>query len=324
MPATITDPEMLKYIRLVHEHYPPDPNKLSADEDRRHYDKLCAVFQGNRPDDIAVEDVKINARSPDRELAIRHYRAGQPQTGSKSVLLYLHGGGFIVGGLESHDSICAEICADSGLEVVALDYRLAPDHLFPAALDDAQEAYLHLLKDGRSVVVGGDSAGGCLAVGVCLRARRMGFAMPLGQLLIYPGLGGDPDKGSYIEHAEAPMLTRTDCLHYFQVYSGGQLRGLANNPELSPLVAETFAGLPPASIFSADVDPLRDDASEYANRLRKDGVAVRYRNEEQLVHGYLRARRTSRRAAKSFASICDSLSWLTGLDCRDPAGPDSG
>ncbi len=314
MQPKITDPEILEYIRLVHENYPPNPNELSAEKDRQCYDRLCAYFQGDRPDDVIVEDAVVEAQSPNRDLPVRRYRTGSRQADERPILLYFHGGGFIVGGLESHDSICAELCVNSGLEVVALDYRLAPEHLFPAALDDAQATYLQLLNEGRPVIVGGDSAGGNLAVGVCLRAKRLGFGMPFGQLLIYPGLGGDPGKGSYIENAEAPMLTRADCIHYFRVYSGGQERGVTDDPELSPLLADNFVGLPPAAVFGADVDPLRDDASNYARRLREDGISVRHSNDEQLVHGYLRARRISSRAAKSFAAICDSLSWLAGTE----------
>src|SRR5262249_53609772 len=138
-------------------------------------------------------------------------------------VLYLHGGGFVVGGLESHDDICAEICAKSGLPVMAVAYRLAPEHVFPAALDDVWLAYKSLSEGGRRVIVAGDSAGANLCAAICMRACRIRYEQPVKQVLIYPQLGLTNDTVSYREHADAPMLRAIDCERYGNMYSGGQV-----------------------------------------------------------------------------------------------------
>jgi len=223
-------------------------------------------------------------------------------------VLYLHGGGFVLGGLESHDDVCAEIAAKTGVDVVSIDYRLAPEHLHPAQLDDAEAAYVGLGEHYACIIVAGDSAGGNLAAALCLRCAARGLKQPEGQVLIYPGLGGDANKGSYLENADAPMLTREECLHYAKVRSGGVERSEVTDPEISPLLAQSFYGLAPAFVVTADIDPLRDDGADYAARLTEAGVAAEHRNEPQLVHGYLRARNMSRRAAESFEAICAAVS----------------
>jgi acetyl esterase len=130
--------------------------------------------------------------------------------------------------------------------------------------------------------------------------------MPVGQLLIYPGLGGDHTRGSYLSNANAPMLTTKEGAYYFAIRTGGLKREDVTAPDLMPLRARDFSGLPPAFVVTADIDPLRDDGLDYVNRLNAAGVPARYRNEPQLVHGYL----LSRRAAESFAAICEAVELL--------------
>ena len=134
--------------------------------------------------------------------------------------------------------------------------------------------------------------------------------MPVGQLLIYPGLGGDTSCGSYVSNAYAPMLTTAESAMYFGLRTGGMARDSANDPELMPLKAADFSGMPPAFVVTADIDPLRDDGRIYAECLQADGVAANYRNEPELVHGYLRARHMSGRAAASFAAMGEALVQL--------------
>jgi acetyl esterase len=216
----------------------------------------------------------------------------------------------MMGGLDSHDDVCAELSARARLEVVAVDYRLAPENPYPAFTDDAEAAFLYLAHSGRRVIVAGDSAGGNLAAAVCLRRKASSAPTPIGQVLIYPGLGGDPAKGSYIENAEAPLLRTDEALTYFRNISGGQELSEVTNSDIAPLKAQDFSNLPPAFIISADIDPLRDDAREYADAIRNAGGIAAYRNEPQLVHGYLRARTMSRRAAESFSAICEAVKHL--------------
>ncbi len=300
-----TDREVIAFIEKTLAFYPADSFGNSTDHNRALYDRYAGAFRAARPASVATEDFTIAANEPTRMISARRYRAEQ-HTYPDVAVLYLHGGGFVLGGLESHDDVCAEMAAKTGIDVVSVDYRLAPEHLHPAQLDDAEAAYVSLGEHYPSVIVAGDSAGGNLAAALCLRCRARGHRQPAGQILIYPGLGGDADKGSYLENAEAPMLTRAECLHYSKVRSGGVERSEIGDPEISPLLAQNFSGLAPAFVVTADIDPLRDDGSGYVAKLAAAGVAAEYRNEPQLVHGYLRARNLSRRAAESFAAICAS------------------
>lgn len=293
----ITDPEILDFITRTDDAYPPEANGASAAENRRYYDAMCALFRAPRPEGLAVEDRSIGG------VPCRVYGADQGV-----FVLYLHGGGFVVGGLDSHDDVCAEIADATGLCVVSADYPLAPEHRYPAQITDVQAVWRALGADGRRGVVAGDSAGGNLAAALCLAMRDAAGPMPLGQVLIYPGLGGDETAPSYTENAMAPML-RTQDLASYRAMLHGPDNG-ARDPLAAPLCATDLSGLPPAFLVSADVDPLRDDARDYALRLNAAGVPAQWRNEPQLVHGYLRARRTSDRARRSFAAIIAAIARM--------------
>jgi acetyl esterase len=306
MPA---DPEVLAYIARTNAFYPADAYTFSADENRAWYNRYAAEMRGPIPAEVSTTDFAIAARAPRRAIRARRYQHAQKAHAGK-VLLYLHGGGFLLGGLESHADACSGFCAATGIDVVSIAYRLAPEHQHPAQLDDVQAAFVHLHMQGLRVIVGGDSAGGNLAAAICLRQRAQGGAMPMGQLLIYPGLGGDTSLGSYVSNAYAPMLTTAESAIYFGLRTGGMDRDSASDPELMPLRVADFSGIPPAFVVTADIDPLRDDGRIYAERLQADGVAAHYRNEPELVHGYLRARHMSRRAAASFAAMGKALVQL--------------
>lgn len=223
-------------------------------------------------------------------------------------MLYLHGGGFLLGGLESHDSICAEICAGTGFGVVSVDYRLAPEHLHPAAFEDGLSAFRHLAAvSGRPVILCGDSAGGNLAAGVAW-ATREDEIRPAGQLLIYPALGADFSKGTFVSHANAPMLTTADMAYYDQVRSGGTPP--LNDPRFVPLAATDYAGMPPTLVFTAECDPLAGDGPDFCARITGAGGKARCIEETGLVHGYLRARHSAECARQSFSRILAALTAL--------------
>jgi acetyl esterase len=213
-------------------------------------------------------------------------------------------------GWESHDDVCAEICAHTGLEVVAVDYRLSPEHLHPAGLNDAL-AVISALQT--RVVLVGDSAGGNLAA-ACAQTLKSSDIAPLGQVLIYPGLGGDMKTGSYLRHANAPMLTLDDVLFYQNIRHDGPAP--QDDPSVSPLRATDFRGLPPTVAISAQCDPLADDARDYVARLTEAGVNAHWIEELGLVHGYLRARATVPRAAASFGRICLAVETMAQEDWR--------
>lgn len=296
----ITDPEILQFIADTEAAYPADSNIATAEENRRNYDAMCAVFREPRPDSVQVSDETIAG------VPVRRYRVDGCD--KRPFLLYSHGGGYVIGGLDSHDDVCAELADGTGCEVVSVDYRLAPEHLYPAQIDDVSAVWqAEMQRAGRQGIAIGDSAGGNLSAGLCMRMRRIGGPMPLAQVLIYPGLGGDVDAPSYSENAEAPLLRTSDLIFYKGILTDGDPGPLETDPELSPLKAKSFAGLPRAFVVTADVDPLRDDGPAYVDALRAEGIEAEWRNEPQLVHGYLRARHRSARAGNSFAAIID---WI--------------
>jgi acetyl esterase len=283
----LTDPGIVAFLEEGEKLYPIDAVNFTMAEQRAFYDRYCAHFAGKRPAGLHIEDFRIG------DIPCRRYTPKNP----KAKLLYLHGGGFVVGGLESHDSICADLADQAGVEVIAVEYRLAPEHPFPAAFDDCWT----VLQSLKSCIVAGDSAGGCLAAALCLKSRDQNGPEIKGQVLIYPGLGGDLTQGSYITQANAPGLSTKDTIYYRDVYQG------QGHKYAEPLRETNFKGVAPAFLVAAHHDPLHDDCEAYANKLRAAGVKATVRDEPQLVHAFLRARYMSQPAAKSFAAIVAAI-----------------
>ena len=241
------DSEVAAFIARTEAFYPSSTNRATPAENRAAYDRMCDDFRQPYPADVRVSDGTLRARNPDRELRTRTFVPPRP---SRVTLLYLHGGGYVLGGLDGHDDVCAELCLHAGIEVLLLDYRLAPEHVYPAALDDTEAAYRDLRARGRRVIVGGDSAGGNLTAALCLRLKRLDGSMPLGQVLIYPGLGGDLFRNGE-RNLDAPLLPVRDSGGYRGIYAGGEDKIPKNDPEFAPLCASDLRGLPPAAIFAA-------------------------------------------------------------------------
>lgn len=294
----LIDEETWAFIRRTAEYYPDDAVSLNIAEQRTAYDALCRAFGGDLPDGVSTEDVSADG------VPCRVYTAGHPTL----TVVYFHGGGFVVGGLESHSSICAEICAQTGYRVVAVDYRLAPEHKHPAAFDDAWTATQWAETTFQTrIVLAGDSAGGNLAAAVSHYARGKLDCL-MGQVLVYPALGGDMATGSYVEHAEAPLLTRADIAFYSSVRTGGAPPD--DDPTFSPLLDSDFSDLPPTVVLTADCDPIRDDGRVYVDRIKRAGGHAEWINEPGLVHGYLRARDMVGRAAESFSGFVLAIETL--------------
>ncbi|AYD03049.1 alpha/beta hydrolase [Neorhizobium sp. NCHU2750] len=284
---------ILEFLDICARFYPDDAVDASIAQQRQWYDALCARFDQPLPEGMDFSDELLFA-------PIRRYRPSKIETGT--ILLYLHGGGFVVGSRQSHHAICAEIANFAAAELISVDYRLAPEHLWPAQTDDCFGVLKQLLGQGRQVVVIGDSAGGNLAAGLTLRARDEGLAGIVGQVLIYPALGGDLVSGSYLEMANAPGLTTADVAYYRAV-----LKAPEDEPVAHPLKSAELSGLPQAYITVAHFDPLRDDGRLYAERLRQAGVAATFRDEPQMVHAWLRARHMSDGARAGFAALCQAI-----------------
>ncbi len=292
----LEDPGIRDFLIAGARFYPPDAVSFTMAEQRAFYDRYCAHFRKPRPDSVTAQDLRYAG------VPCRHYRP--KDVADAPLLVYLHGGGFVLGGLDSHDDVCAELCAGARIEVVAVDYRLAPEHPFPAGFEDCWAVLKAVASINAEIIVGGDSAGGNLAAALALKARDEEAPRLKGQVLIYPGLGGDMRKGSYVSQANAPGLSTADVQYYRDVYRGG------SSKYAEPLRETDYRDLPPAFLVAAALDPLHDDCFDYAARLRAAGVQADVRREPLLVHAFLRARTMSMPARDSFDAItlaCASL-----------------
>ncbi len=294
--AALKDPGIRAFMIAGERFYPANAVSFTLSEQRDFYDLYCAHFRKPRPENIGVKDFAVGP------VICRLYAPMLSK--DLAVMLYLHGGGYMLGGLESHDDVCAEISARADIAVAGVNYRLAPEHPFPAAFDDAWAVLQHLSGQFGKIIVGGDSAGGNLSAALALKARDLGGPEIAGQVLIYPGLGGDITKGSYISQANAPGLATKDVLYYRDIYKGGSQKFA------EPLRETNFAGLPPAFIVAAGLDPLCDDSENYADKLRDANIPVHVRHEPFLVHAFLRARHMSEPARKSFSAIVNAAHHL--------------
>lgn len=238
-----------------------------------------------------VEEVAVPTRAG--QLRARRYQPPRAQTMSpRPMLLYLHGGGFVLGTLDGVDEVRRAITARSGWEVLSLEYRLAPEHPYPAALEDSLDTFTWLREsagdlgiDPDLIAVGGDSAGGNLAAALCLSLRDRGLALPASQVLVYPAVDDRFARPSWTQFADAPLLTAADARWLWEQYVGSARQGDVDQ-YAAPMKAASLRGLPPALILTAEVDPLRDDAEAYAERLRNDGVPTTSIRHSGVFHGF--------------------------------------
>jgi acetyl esterase len=279
-------PQMAAFVART-ESFTSDDSSLAGL--RQNYDRMCQAFTPPVPEGLTVNDFSLGG------VGVRSYVPTTPTPAQGwPCLLYMHGGGWVVGGLDSHDFICFELASALQVLVIAIDYRLAPEHPFPAAYEDCRVVWQALQAraapyaiDPQRLAVIGDSAGGNLAAALCLGLRDDGQPLPRAQVLIYPGLGGPADLPSRRDCMDAPLLSTADTDCYLALY----LRG-AGKPSAyaMPLLARDFSGLPKALVAVAQFDPLRDDGMLYAERLQQSGVAAVLYPGKGLVHGCLRAR----------------------------------
>ncbi|MGH6916962.1 MAG: alpha/beta hydrolase, partial [Geminicoccaceae bacterium] len=295
------------YIKLANELFEDDAD-ASIDEQRQAYLELCNAFARPHPEGVKALDRTMKASGI--EIPLRIYRPAA--SGALPAVLFFHGGGWVLGDLDSHDSIAADLCGRTGAVVIAVHYRLAPEHHFPAAFDDCFAALSHVTAhaadfgiDPARIIVCGDSAGGNLAAAVALAARDRNGPALAGQVLIYPACGNDFDLPSCYENARAPMFTRDDLQDYWKHYLGAD-RQRASCYAV-PMLAPHFRELPPAFVTTAQYDPVRDDGRQYAECLRNAGIRVELRNAPRLIHGWLRARAVSDDAKTEFKAICKAI-----------------
>ncbi|MDY7561960.1 alpha/beta hydrolase [Pseudomonas sp. 10B1] len=257
---------------------------------REAYSRMCRAFTPERPAGLNVTDFCL------AEVPVRCYQPwGAAPANGWACVVYLHGGGWVVGDLQSHDFLTSALASDLGAVVIAVDYRLAPEFPFPAAFDDClavwraiQQQASSLGVDVQRLAIAGDSAGGNLAAALCLALRDSGEPQPKGQALLYPGLGGASDLPSRTECADAPLLSNNDLECYRALYLTH--RHQEKLPYAMPLMASDFSGLAPAFIASAQYDPLRDDGVCYHQALKDAQVSSEFYLGTGLVHGCLRAK----------------------------------
>jgi acetyl esterase len=286
---------------------------MTPAEARTAYDKAAEVLDLPRAPLARVQDLSVPAVDG-TPLPARLYAAGHQRL---PALLYLHGGGFVIGGLETHDSLCRQLALRSGGAVLALDYRLAPEHPFPTAVDDAWAALRWLAGagaaalglDGTRLAVGGDSAGGTLAAVCAIQARDTGLPLAL-QLLITPGTSATMDTASHKLFANGFLLDTADVAWFFDHYIPYHHR---RDWRFAPLLADDLAGVAPACVILAECDPLVDEGIAYADRLRAAHVAVALELYRGLTHDFIKMGRAIKQAAaaQTVAAAALQQAWRT-------------
>ncbi|WP_109483616.1 alpha/beta hydrolase [Paraburkholderia sp. C35] len=303
------EPEMLAFIERTSRFYEGDRGAATLAEQRAMYARAAAAFTPPLPDGVTTQDARLIS-ADGHAFAIRLY-APADRAQSRGTVLFFHGGGFVLGSLDSHDLITARIAADTGLCVVAVDYRLAPEHPAPAAHEDCL-AVARAALDGRlpfgplpgTLQLAGDSAGGTLAASVALRLRDEGTVDVSGVALVYPMLGLEPQLPSRDTHAGAPMLTLADVRRYGALYWGGHER---DHAWTVPLEASRYDGLPPVLAIGVEHDPLCDDARVFAERILAAGGQAHAPVGTGLVHGAWRALATSPGVQWMHREVCRFL-----------------
>ncbi len=301
------DPDAVRFLARLHAAGPRPIDQLTVEQLR-----LASAGTVVTADEIGhVEDLSIEAHG--HPLSLRVYRPQSPAADELPVLLFFHGGGWVLGSLDSHDGLARRLCRLTECMVVSVNYRLAPEHKFPSGLEDAEAGIRWVAEHARRlgcdptrIAVCGDSAGANLAT---VAARRLLGQVPIAaQVLWYPVTSFDMDGVSYHENRGGYFLTRAEM----QWFTAQYLRSPADmqNPDAAPLRAESLQGLPPTYLLTAGYDPLRDDGRAYARRLIDAGVTVHYTERGGLIHGFMR-RLDDFRAA---TDVVKEVAWfLKGL-----------
>ena len=288
------------------------------EEMRSAWNAYGAQLSRDRPAGMVVRDTAIPRPSPrDGEIPIRIYRPEGAEAPGPCVV-YLHGGAFVKGSLDSGDSIAWGIAAEVGATVVSVDYRLAPRYPYPEGVEDCYAVVSHLADHGQTLGVRGDrlglwgdSAGGNLAAATCLMARDRDGPRIAAQALNYPCLTDTLTSGAYCRYAESPGLRTANIDIGWSHYLGD--RRPTDDPYAAPLKAGDLSSLPPAHVHYAEIDPLADDGRHYAERLAAAGNVVVQRCARRMIHGFLRARFSGAEAAAEFARPCEFLRGRLGL-----------
>jgi acetyl esterase len=283
-------PSTQALLTLIEQSGLPATHTLSPVEARRYYRERRSFTQAQPLPVASVTE--LSAPGPHGAIPLRLYKPLPASTDALPVLVYYHGGGWVIGDLDTHDVLCRDLAHGSGCAVVAVDYRLAPEHPFPAAVDDCLAATYWVQRnaaqwglDGSRLAVGGDSAGGNLAAVVAIAARDAGDLPIAFQLLIYPATDQRRTAPSHQSNGQGYLLTRDTMDYFHDHYLGGDAQDW--DWRASPLLAEDLGKLPPALVLTAGYDPLRDEGLYYAQRLSESGNSVTYLCFERQIHGFI-------------------------------------
>jgi acetyl esterase len=275
---------------------------------RRAMSTSSAVVRKTTVRGVEVTDRQIP--TAEGSLGARLYRPDEV-SGTSGLMVFYHGGGWVIGDLDSHDDLCRFLAKRAGIRVLSVDYRLAPEHPFPAAIDDARAAYNWALEHAaelgttrEQIAVGGDSAGGNMAAVVSLEETREG-TRPLFQLLLYPAVDATKRRRSRELFGEGFLLTDSDMDWFLDHYHPDRTK--RDDPRLSVLLADDLSGLPPAHVVTGGFDPLRDEGEAFAARLVEAGVPVITRRYSDLIHGFASLRQVSTRFHEALSEIVGTV-----------------
>lgn len=279
-------------------------HELPVPRQRALYETLARHFDGPAPEGVHVREVEFVSAGTTKRF--RLYRSTERR--SDSFVFYIRGGGFVLGSLDTHDRLMSDLCAATGLDVVAADFRLAPEAPFPAAIDDCEDVLRHVREHAtrfglgtRKALICGDSSGGNMVVALCMRLRDAGDDAIAGQVLLNPVLDFSRWRNG---GGDAPLLTAGEMEFYTACYAPGDV---VLHEHVSPLIGGDFAGLPKAYVMAAELDSLREDSIRYVERLMQNGIRAELVVEPGLVHGAIRARNISDAARSAFERACAKL-----------------
>jgi acetyl esterase len=300
------DPGMKAFSDALSAKTPPEAHDWPLERQRREWNTLCQEYRAAYPPNIEVTDTIANG------VPVRIFKP----KGAKTLagVIYGHGGGWVLGGPETHSDMCAEMAAAADCAVVLFDYRLAPEHPHPAQLEDALKVWRWMIGsdetfgiDRTRIIAAGDSAGGQISVALAMTLREMNLPQVAGMVLIYPVLSNDFASPSYIKNANAAALSREEMIFYLRSFLGPEGSPNWQDSKAVPNLALDLSGLPPAFITVAGHDPLHDDGVVFHTKLLRSGVPSELREEPALAHSYMRARHHSPVAMAGFRAIVAAL-----------------
>lgn len=292
------------------------PGMPTVEMARAGHELLTAKFTVPGPEMARVEDLALGGAGGTPPVAVRHY---VPASAPRRAIVYMHGGGWVTGTLDTYDALCRELARAADAQVFSVGYRLAPEAPYPASLDDCETAVAGILADAAAfgidadrVVLAGDSAGGHLALGVARRRQAAGAPPVAGLVLIYPVTDVGHDSASMEAFESGYYLTRDLMLWYWQQFIGEDPRGRGDNPELAPLRANDLGGLPPSFVVTAGCDVLRDEGEAMVDRIREQGGRSELLRVPGMLHGFIRFGGRLDAAGEAIEAIASRVRAFTG------------